>query len=109
MFSAGGRNLPRSLLASGGDSEGFAVPTTLPPNSSRQLRMFSPNKEAELAFRQQLDSISVSSVSVSRKQKDMLDQLMLYLKWYNIEMYLKLSVGHIMYTSNIVKYSYNLK
>ncbi|RXN12804.1 cramped-like isoform X2 [Labeo rohita] len=54
----GGRNLPRSQLASGGDSEGFAIPTTLPPNSSRQLRMFSPNKEAELAFRQQLDSIS---------------------------------------------------
>ncbi len=63
VFSTGGRNLPRSLLASVGDSEGFAVPTTLPPNSSRQLRMFSPNKEAELAFRQQLDSISVSCVS----------------------------------------------
>lgn len=86
MFSAGGRNLPRSLLASGGDSEGFAVPTTLPPNSSRQLRMFSPNKEAELAFRQQLDSISVSSVS--RKRKDMLDKLFLHLK-YNNEMHFK--------------------
>lgn len=56
----GGRNLPRSLLGSA-DSEGgvFAVPTTLPPNSTRHNRMFSPNKEAELAFRQQLDSISV--------------------------------------------------
>ncbi|XP_063040644.1 protein cramped-like isoform X2 [Engraulis encrasicolus] len=57
--STGVRNLPRSLLVSGGDGErgGFAVPTTLPPNSSRLSRMFSPNKEAELAFRQQLDSI----------------------------------------------------
>lgn len=63
----GGRNLPRSLLATGGDSEGFAVPTTLPPNSSRQLRMFSPNKEAELAFRQQLDSISSDIFSKQRK------------------------------------------
>lgn len=63
----GGRNLPRSLLASVGDSEGFAVPTTLPPNSSRQLRMFSPNKEAELAFRQQLDSISSDIFSKQRK------------------------------------------
>ncbi|KAL2100857.1 hypothetical protein ACEWY4_002618 [Coilia grayii] len=57
--TTGGRNLPRSLLVSGGDGDrgGFAVPTTLPPNSSRLLRMFSPNKEAELAFKQQLDSI----------------------------------------------------
>uniref|UniRef100_A0A8C5AG99 Cramped chromatin regulator homolog 1 n=1 Tax=Gadus morhua TaxID=8049 RepID=A0A8C5AG99_GADMO len=58
-----GRHLPRSLLgaAPGGDQEGgvFAIPTTLPPNSSRHSRMFSPNKEAQLAFRQQLDSISV--------------------------------------------------
>lgn len=63
LCSSAGRNLPRSLLGSavGGDSEGgvFAVPTTLPPNSSRHNKMFSPNKEAELAFRQQLDSISV--------------------------------------------------
>lgn len=60
--AAGGRNLPRSLLGSA-DSEGgvFAVPTTLPPNSTRHNRMFSPNKEAELAFRQQLDSISMQS------------------------------------------------
>lgn len=54
--SSGGRNLPRCLLGStaGSDSEGgvFAVPTTLPPNSSRHNRMFSPNKEAELALRQ---------------------------------------------------------
>uniref|UniRef100_A0A8C6KF77 Protein cramped-like n=1 Tax=Nothobranchius furzeri TaxID=105023 RepID=A0A8C6KF77_NOTFU len=61
---SGGRNLPRSLLgsAASGDAEGsvFAVPTTLPPNSSRHNRMFSPNKEAQLAFKQQLDSISVS-------------------------------------------------
>lgn len=58
----GGRNLPRSLLVTSSDCDGgvFAVPTTLPPNSSRHLRMFSPNKEAELALRQQLDSISVS-------------------------------------------------
>uniref|UniRef100_A0A8C2DC69 Protein cramped-like n=1 Tax=Cyprinus carpio TaxID=7962 RepID=A0A8C2DC69_CYPCA len=67
QWSVCGRNLPRSLLASGGDSEGFAVPTTLPPNSSRQLRMFSPNKEAELAFRQQLDSISSDIFSKQRK------------------------------------------
>lgn len=62
VVSTGGRNLPRSLLVSGNDGDGgvFAVPTTLPPNSSRHLRMFSPNKDAELAFRQQLDSISVS-------------------------------------------------
>lgn len=63
LCSSAGRNLPRSLLGPtvGGDSEGgvFAVPTTLPPNSSRHNKMFSPNKEAELAFRQQLDSISV--------------------------------------------------
>ncbi|XP_070779437.1 protein cramped-like [Enoplosus armatus] len=72
--AAGGRNLPRSLLGStaGGDPEGgvFAVPTTLPPNSSRHSRMFSPNKEAELAFRQQLDSISMQSdLFLSRQRK----------------------------------------
>ncbi|XP_014024074.1 protein cramped-like isoform X1 [Salmo salar] len=66
-----GRNLPRSLLVSGGDSDGgvFAVPTTLPPNSSRHSRMFSPNKEAELAFRQQLDSISLQSDIFLPKQR----------------------------------------
>ncbi|XP_028267615.1 protein cramped-like isoform X2 [Parambassis ranga] len=72
--AAGGRNLPRSLLGSnaGGDPEGgvFAVPSTLPPNSSRHNRMFSPNKEAELAFRQQLDSISMQSdLFLSRQRK----------------------------------------
>uniref|UniRef100_A0A8C4IB33 Protein cramped-like n=1 Tax=Dicentrarchus labrax TaxID=13489 RepID=A0A8C4IB33_DICLA len=72
--SLGGRNLPRSLLGStaGSDSESgvFAVPTTLPPNSSRHNRMFSPNKEAELAFRQQLDSISMQSdLFLSRQRK----------------------------------------
>ncbi|XP_070703419.1 protein cramped-like isoform X2 [Pempheris klunzingeri] len=71
---SGGRNLPRSLLGStaGSDSEGgvFAVPTTLPPNSSRHNRMFSPNKEAELALRQQLDSISMQSdLFLSRQRK----------------------------------------
>lgn len=70
--AAGGRNLPRSLLGSSGDTEGgvFAVPTTLPPNSSRHNRMFSPNKEAQLAFRQQLDSISMQSdLFLSRQRK----------------------------------------
>lgn len=63
LSSPGGRNLPRSLLGSTASSDTesgvFAVPTTLPPNSSRHNRMFSPNKEAELALKQQLDSISV--------------------------------------------------
>ncbi|XP_028311542.1 protein cramped-like isoform X2 [Gouania willdenowi] len=72
--ATGGRNLPRSLLGStlGTDSEGgvFAVPTTLPPNSSRHSRMFSPNKEAELALKQQLDSISMQSdLFLSRQRK----------------------------------------
>ncbi|KAG7243692.1 hypothetical protein INR49_011249 [Caranx melampygus] len=72
--ASGGRSLPRSLLGPtvGSDSEGgvFAVPTTLPPNSSRHNRMFSPNKEAELAFRQQLDSISMQSdLFLSRQRK----------------------------------------
>uniref|UniRef100_A0A3P8P1R6 Protein cramped-like n=1 Tax=Astatotilapia calliptera TaxID=8154 RepID=A0A3P8P1R6_ASTCA len=72
--AGGGRNLPRSLLGSTavGESESsvFAVPTTLPPNSSRHNRMFSPNKEAELAFRQQLDSISMQSdLFLSRQRK----------------------------------------
>lgn len=71
---SGGRNLPRSLLGStaGSDTEGgvFAVPTTLPPNSSRHNRLFSPNKEAELALRQQLDSISMQSdLFLSRPRK----------------------------------------
>ncbi|KAM9844042.1 protein cramped-like [Aulostomus maculatus] len=71
---SGGRNLPRSLHGStaASDTEGgvFAVPTTLPPNSSRHNRMFSPNKEAELALRQQLDSISMQSdLFISRPRK----------------------------------------
>ncbi|CAL8304996.1 unnamed protein product [Merluccius merluccius] len=76
--TSGGRNLPRALLgpAPGSDSEGgvFAVPTTLPPNSSRHSRMFSPNKEAELAFRQQLDSIS-SDLFLSKQRKPRSRQL----------------------------------
>ncbi|XP_061740458.1 protein cramped-like isoform X2 [Nerophis ophidion] len=73
--TSGARHLPRSLLcssAAASDSEGnvFAVPTTLPPNSSRHNRMFSPNKEAELALRQQLDSISMQSdLFLSRPRK----------------------------------------
>ncbi|KAJ0058480.1 hypothetical protein NL108_016086, partial [Boleophthalmus pectinirostris] len=69
-FYTSGRSLSRSLL--GSDSEGgvFAVPTTLPPNSSRHNRMFSPNKEAELALKQQLDSISMQSdLFFSRQRK----------------------------------------
>uniref|UniRef100_A0A8C2X2B1 Protein cramped-like n=1 Tax=Cyclopterus lumpus TaxID=8103 RepID=A0A8C2X2B1_CYCLU len=71
---SGGRNLPRSLLGSTASSEAesgvFAVPTTLPPNSSRHNRMFSPNKEAELALKQQLDSISMQSdLFLSRQRK----------------------------------------
>lgn len=64
------RNPPRPLLVAGpsstgsSDSDGglFAVPTTLPPNS-RHGKLFSPSKEAELTFRQHLDSISVSAGS----------------------------------------------
>ncbi|KAK6481867.1 protein cramped-like isoform X1 [Huso huso] len=74
--SPGVRNLPRSLVVPGStgtgsgdvDSGVFAVPTTLPPNS-RHGKMFSPNKEAELAFRQQLDSISMQSDIFLPKQR----------------------------------------
>ncbi|XP_056263133.1 protein cramped-like isoform X2 [Pseudoliparis swirei] len=71
---SGGRNLPRSLLGSAASGEAecgmFAVPTTLPPNCSRHNRMFSPNKEAELALKQQLDSISMQSdLFLSRQRK----------------------------------------
>lgn len=63
----GPRNPPRPLLVAGpsstgsSDSDGglFAVPTTLPPNS-RHGKLYSPSKETELAFRQHLNSISVS-------------------------------------------------
>ncbi|KAG8506354.1 Protein cramped-like [Galemys pyrenaicus] len=59
---------PRPLLLAGptgtggGDTDGglFAVPTTLPPNS-RHGKLFSPGKDAELALRQHLSSISVQS------------------------------------------------
>uniref|UniRef100_A0A8C2U2U8 Protein cramped-like n=1 Tax=Coturnix japonica TaxID=93934 RepID=A0A8C2U2U8_COTJA len=62
------RNLPRPLLVAGPSSSGnadadgglFAVPTTLPPNS-RHGKLFLPSKEAELTFRQHLDTISMQS------------------------------------------------
>ncbi|XP_008068498.1 protein cramped-like [Carlito syrichta] len=62
------RNPPRPLLVAGpsstggSDSDGglFAVPTTLPPNS-RHGKLFSPSKEAELTFRQHLNSVSMQS------------------------------------------------
>lgn len=65
--SLGLRNPPRPLLVASptstgsSDSDGglFAVPTTLPPNS-RHGKLFFPNKETELTFRQHLSSISVS-------------------------------------------------
>ncbi|XP_038180613.1 protein cramped-like isoform X3 [Arvicola amphibius] len=74
--SPGLRNPPRPLLVAGssntgsGDSDGglFAVPTTLPPNS-RHGKLFSPSKEAELTFRQHLDSISIQSDFFSPKPK----------------------------------------
>ncbi|XP_058536360.1 protein cramped-like [Ochotona princeps] len=66
--ASGVRNPPRPLLVAGPssadsrDSDGglFAVPTTLPPNS-RHGKLFSPSKEAELSFRQHLNSISMQS------------------------------------------------
>ncbi|MFT7814866.1 protein cramped-like [Arapaima gigas] len=65
------RNLPRSVVGTGppGDADSglFAIPTTLPPNS-RHGRMLSPNKEAERAFRQQLDSIS-SDIFLPKQRK----------------------------------------
>ncbi|XP_076793284.1 protein cramped-like isoform X9 [Arvicanthis niloticus] len=74
--SPGLRNPPRPLLVAGpsstgsSDSDGglFAVPTTLPPNS-RHGKLFSPSKEAELTFRQHLDSISIQSDFFSPKPK----------------------------------------
>uniref|UniRef100_A0A8C0HNJ9 Protein cramped-like n=1 Tax=Buteo japonicus TaxID=224669 RepID=A0A8C0HNJ9_9AVES len=62
------KNLPRPLLVAGPSSSGstdtdgglFAVPTTLPPNS-RHGKLFLPSKEAELTFRQHLDTISMQS------------------------------------------------
>ncbi|NXT20851.1 CRML protein, partial [Syrrhaptes paradoxus] len=66
--SSGLRNPPRPLLVAGPSSSGstdadgglFAVPTTLPPNS-RHGKLFLPSKEAELSFRQHLDTISMQS------------------------------------------------
>nr|XP_005886924.1 PREDICTED: protein cramped-like [Bos mutus] len=66
--SSGLRNPPRPLLVASptstgsSDSDGglFAVPTTLPPNS-RHGKLFFPNKETELTFRQHLSSISMQS------------------------------------------------
>ncbi|XP_074866822.1 protein cramped-like isoform X3 [Carettochelys insculpta] len=66
--SSGVRNPHRPLLAPGPSSSGgadadgglFAVPTTLPPNS-RHGKLFLPSKEAELTFRQHLDTISMQS------------------------------------------------
>uniref|UniRef100_A0A6I8N218 Protein cramped-like n=1 Tax=Ornithorhynchus anatinus TaxID=9258 RepID=A0A6I8N218_ORNAN len=66
--ASGLRNTPRPLLVAGPSSSGssdsdgglFAVPTTLPPNS-RHGKLFSPSKEAELTFRQHLDTISMQS------------------------------------------------
>eukprot|EP00072_Mus_musculus_P063032 XP_011244846.1 PREDICTED: protein cramped-like isoform X3 [Mus musculus] len=73
--SPGLRNPPRPLLVAGpsstgsSDSDGglFAVPTTLPPNS-RHGKLFSPSKEAELTFRQHLDSISSDFFSPKPKK-----------------------------------------
>ncbi|NWS98624.1 CRML protein, partial [Mionectes macconnelli] len=66
--TSGLRNLPRPLLVAGPSSSGsaeadsglFAVPTTLPPNS-RHGKLFLPSKEAELTFREHLDTISMQS------------------------------------------------
>ncbi|XP_053132734.1 protein cramped-like isoform X2 [Hemicordylus capensis] len=66
--SSGLRNPPRPLLVAGPSSSGsadadgglFAVPTTLPPNS-RHGKLFLQSKEAELSFRQRLDTISMQS------------------------------------------------
>ncbi|KAH0631859.1 hypothetical protein JD844_019742 [Phrynosoma platyrhinos] len=59
------RNSSRPLLVADPSSSGsadtdrslFAVPTTLPPNS-RHGKLFLQSKEAELSFRQRLDTIS---------------------------------------------------
>ncbi|XP_043944843.1 protein cramped-like [Protopterus annectens] len=62
---SGLQNMPRPLVVMGAHSSGnsdadsgvFAIPTTLPPNS-RHGKVFSPCKDDELNFRQQLDSLS---------------------------------------------------
>uniref|UniRef100_A0A8C8R6M0 Protein cramped-like n=1 Tax=Pelusios castaneus TaxID=367368 RepID=A0A8C8R6M0_9SAUR len=66
--TSGLRNPRRPLLVAGPSSSGgtdadgglFAVPTTLPPNS-RHGKLVLPSKEAELTFRQHLDTISMQS------------------------------------------------
>uniref|UniRef100_A0A8D0HJJ7 Protein cramped-like n=1 Tax=Sphenodon punctatus TaxID=8508 RepID=A0A8D0HJJ7_SPHPU len=66
--SSGLGNPPRPLLVASSSSSGntdadgglFAVPTTLPPNS-RHGKLFLPSKDAELTFRQHLDTISMQS------------------------------------------------
>ncbi|XP_028561296.2 protein cramped-like isoform X1 [Podarcis muralis] len=66
--SSGLRNHSGPLLVAGpsgstsADADGglFAVPTTLPPNS-RHGKLFLQSKEAELTFRQRLDTISMQS------------------------------------------------
>ncbi|XP_059835212.1 protein cramped-like isoform X1 [Hypanus sabinus] len=66
--TSGMRNVQKTLVvpyssgssgssSSDADSGIFAVPTTLPPNS-RHNKIFSPSKETELMFRQQLDTYS---------------------------------------------------
>ncbi|XP_051878023.1 protein cramped-like isoform X2 [Pristis pectinata] len=66
--ASGMRNVQKTLVvpysssssgnsSSDADSGVFAVPTILPPNS-RHNKMFSPSKETELTFRQQLDTLS---------------------------------------------------
>ncbi|XP_039632131.1 protein cramped-like isoform X1 [Polypterus senegalus] len=74
--SPGVRSASRTLLIADptraesgeGESAVFAVPTTLPPNS-RHGKMFSPNKEAEISLRQQLDSINMQSDLFLPKQR----------------------------------------
>uniref|UniRef100_A0A803T6T7 Protein cramped-like n=1 Tax=Anolis carolinensis TaxID=28377 RepID=A0A803T6T7_ANOCA len=66
--SSGLRNSSRPLLladppnseSADADRSLFAVPTTLPPNS-RHGKLFLQSKEAELSFRQRLDTISMQS------------------------------------------------
>ncbi|XP_078415181.1 protein cramped-like isoform X1 [Cetorhinus maximus] len=66
--ASGMRNVQKTLVvpcssgssgnsSSDADSGVFAVPTILPPNS-RHNKIYSPNKETDLAFRQRLDSFS---------------------------------------------------
>ncbi|XP_070617165.1 protein cramped-like isoform X2 [Erythrolamprus reginae] len=56
------RLVASSSSSSNPDADGglFAIPTTLPPNS-RHGKLFLQNKEADLSFRQRLDTISMQS------------------------------------------------